>query len=179
MRIYPVSGGSMAVSEALTSQQILAAQILALGQSYRIAAERVGVTKITITRWVKKPLFKQKVKEFQKEIEDIESNSFKEAAQEVGETIRENVRRILTPDELKAMLSDMAQDLELSPTLRLKAAAQLGKWMGLEAPKPVNDEGKNDYPGKKVEGEDNLKHLSDEEFKKLYLEKMKEAGVNS
>jgi transposase len=163
----------MAVSEALTSQQILAAQILALGQSYRTAAERVGVTKITITRWVKKPLFKQKVKEFQKEIQDIESNSFKEVAQEVGENIRENVKKILTPDELKTMLSEMAQDVDLSPTLRLRAAAQLGKWMGLEAPKPVSADGKDDFPVKGLDGKavpEDLKLLSDEELQRKYLE---------
>lgn len=160
----------MPVSEALTPQQILAAQILALGQSQTVAAQRAGVTRVTVCRWGQKPLFKQKVKEFQKEIEDIESNSFKEAAQEVGETIRENVKKILTPDELKAMLSEMAQDLDLSPTLRLKAAAQLGKWIGLEAPKPVSADGKDDFPIKGLEGvEDDLKSLSDEELQKLYL----------
>jgi hypothetical protein len=163
----------MAVSEALTSQQILAAQILALGQSYRTAAERVGVTKITITRWVKKPLFKQKVEEFKREIEQIEGESFREAAQEAGETIRENVKKILTPDELKSMLSEMAQDLDLSPTLRLKAATQLAKWHGMEAPKPVTADGKDDFPVKGLDGKavpEDLKLLSDEELQRKYLE---------
>jgi hypothetical protein len=68
------------------------------------------------------------------------------------------------------MLSDMAQDLDLSPTLRLKAATQLAKWHGMEAPKPVAADGKNDFPIKGLEGvEDDLKSLSDEELQKLYL----------
>jgi hypothetical protein len=165
----------MAVSEALTSQQILAAQCLALGQSHRVTAERVGVIKGTVTRWLKKPPFKQKVEEFKREIEQIEGESFREAAQEVGENIRENVKRILTPDELKAMLSEMAEDLELSPTLRLKAAAQLGKWIGLEAPKPMSADGSNDFPIKGLDGKaipEDLKILSDEELQRKYLESL-------
>jgi hypothetical protein len=64
----------------------------------------------------------------------------------------------------------MAQDLDLSPMLRLKAASQLGKWIGLEAPKPTNTDGKDDFPIKGLEGvQDDLKSLSDEELQNLYL----------
>ncbi len=170
----------MPVSEALTPQQILAAQSLALGQSQSVAAQRAGVTRITVVRWLRKPHFKQKVQEFKREIEKIEGESFREAAKEVGETIRENVKKILTPDELKAMLSDMAQDLDLSPTLRLKAATQLGKWIGLEAPKPVSGDGKDDgFPInsdiKENEIPEDLTKLSDEELQKLYLKTLAES----
>ena len=168
--LYPASHSIMPVSECLTPQQILAAQSLALGQSQGVAAQRAGVTRITVVRWLRKPHFKEKVQEFKREIEEIEGESFREAAQEVGESIRENTKRILTPDELKEILSNMAQDLELSPTLRLKAAAQLGKWIGLEAPKLVSPDGKDDFPIKGLEGiEDDLKSLSDEELQNLYL----------
>jgi len=160
----------MAVSESLSSDQLIAAQCLALGQSHRVTAERVGVTKITVTRWLKKPAFKQKVEEFKREIREIEGESFREAAKEVGESVRENVKKILTPDELKEMLSNMAQDLDLSPTLRLKAATQLAKWHGMEAPKPVSADGKDDFPIKGLEGVDDLKSLSDEELQRRYLE---------
>ncbi len=126
---------------------------------------------MSVCRWLKKPAFKQKVEEFKREIEQIEGESFREAAQEVGEDIRKNVKKILTPDELKTMLSEMAQDLDLSPMLRLKAASQLGKWIGLEAPKPTNTDGKNDFPIKGLEGvQDDLKSLSDEELQRRYLE---------
>lgn len=173
--VYSASHSIMPVSEALTPQQILAAQSLALGQSQGVAAQRAGVTRITVVRWLRKPIFKQKVQEFKREIEEIEGESFREAAQEVGESIRENVKKILTPDELKAMLSEMAQDVDLSPTLRLRAAAQLGKWMGLEAPKPVSADGKDDFPIQGLEGEDDLKHLSDEELQRRYLETLAQA----
>jgi len=64
----------------------------------------------------------------------------------------------------------MAQDLDLSPTLRLKAAAQLGKWIGLEVPKPASTDARNDFPIKGLEGmQDDLKSLSDEELQNLYL----------
>jgi hypothetical protein len=161
----------MPVTESLTQQQLIAAQCLALGQSQGVAAQRAGVTRMSVCRWLKKPAFKQKVEEFKREIEQIEGESFREAAQEVGEDIRKNVKKILTPDELKTMLSEMAQDLDLSPMLRLKAASQLGKWIGLEAPKPTNTDGKNDFPIKGLEGvQDDLKSLSDEELQRRYLE---------
>jgi hypothetical protein len=165
----------VAVSESLKSEQLIAAQCLALGQSHRVTAERVGVTKVTVTRWLKKPAFKQKVEEFKREIEQIEGESFREAAKEVGEDIRENVRKILTPDELKAMLSDMALDLNLSPMLRLKAATQLGKWIGLEAPKAPAKEEVDSFPIQGLEGIEDVSSLSDEELKRLYLETLAES----
>jgi hypothetical protein len=166
----------MPVSECLTPQQILAAQSLALGQSQGVAAQRAGVTRITVVRWLRKPHFKQKVQEFKQEIEEIEGESFREAAKEVGENVRENVRKILTPDELKLLLSDMAQDLELSPMLRLKAISQLGKWHGLEAPKPVQDkDGKDEFPINDLEGVEDVSNLSDEELQELYLKTLAES----
>ncbi len=147
----------MPASECLTPQQILAAQSLALGQSQGVAAQRAGVTRITVVRWLRKPHFKEKVQEFKREIEEIEGESFREAAKEVGETIRENARKILDQDGLKLFASEMVQNEELSPMARLKAAAQLGKWLGMEAPKPAQDkDGKDEFPINDLEGiEDN------------------------
>lgn len=166
----------MAVSVSLTSDQLIAAQCLALGQSHRVTAERVGVTKGTVTRWLKKPAFKQKVEEFKREIEQIEGESFREAAQEVGEDIRKNVKKILTPDELKSMLSEMAEDMESSPMLRFKAIAELGKWYGLAAPKPVQEkDSRDEFPIKDLEGVEDVSSLSDEELQELYLKTLAES----
>lgn len=166
----------MAVSEALTSQQILAAQILALGQSHRIAAERVGVTKITITRWVKKPEFKQKIEEFKQEISDVQKQTFKNTVQEeVSETVETNVKQCISIEKLKLLFSEIAQDETLPLAHRIKAGTQLGKWMGLEAPKPVAADGRDDFPIQGLEGVEDLKHLSDEELQRRYLETLAQA----
>ena len=165
----------MPVAESLNPQQILAAQNLALGHTQGVAAKEAGVTKITIVRWLRKPHFKEKVQGFKREIEQIEGESFKEAVKEVGETIRENVKRILTPDELKVLLSDMAQDLELSPMLRLKAASQLGKWIGLEAPKTATKEEGDGFPIPDVDESVDVSSLSDEELQELYLKTLAES----
>ena len=61
----------------------------------------------------------------------------------------------------------------MSPTLRLKAAAQLGKWIGLEVPKAAPTDGRDDFPIKGLEGisiPEDLKSLSDEELQRRYLE---------
>ena len=165
----------MPASQCLTPQQILAAQSLALGQSQGVAAQRAGVIRNTVVRWLRKPIFKQKVQEFKREIEEIEGESFREAAQEVGETIRENTKKILTPDELKLLVSEIAQDEELSPTLRLKAAAQLGKWMGLDAPKPSGAaQAGDEFPIHDLEGAQDIESLSDKELQELYLKTLAE-----
>ncbi|HEY9615097.1 hypothetical protein [Allocoleopsis sp.] len=165
----------MPATESLTQQQLIAAQTLALGQSQGVAAERAGVTRMTVSRWLRKPIFKRKVDEFKREIEEIEGESFREAAQEVGETIRENVKKILTPDELKAMLSDMAQDEDLSPTLRLKAATQLGKWHGMEAKAaaPTTQAG-DEFPIHDLGEAQDIEGLSDKELQELYLKTLAE-----
>ena len=70
----------------------------------------------------------------------------------------------------------MAQDLDLSPTIRLKALALIGKWNGMEAPKTVSAaDGRNDFPIpiQGLEGvvvDEDLKSLSDEELQHRYLE---------
>jgi tyrosine-protein phosphatase YwqE len=165
----------MPVAESLTPQQILAAQSLALGQSQGVAAQRAGVTRITVVRWLRKPHFKQKVQEFKREIEEIEGESFREAAKEVGEDIRENVRKILDQDGLKLLASEMAQNEEFSPMVRLKAAAQLGKWLGMEAPKPVGKEADNGFPIHDLEDVQDVSSLSDEELQELYLKTLAES----
>ncbi len=160
----------MNVSSTLSQKQIQVAQHLALGESQKQAGKAAGVSRATVCRWLKDTVFLAKIEEFNQELEQIEGSAYTETVKEVGENIRENVKKILTPDELKTMLSDMAQDLDLSPTLRLKAATQLAKWHGMEAPKPTNTDGKDDFPIKGLEGvQDDLKSLSDEELQKLYL----------
>lgn len=167
----------MVASFTLSQKQIQVAQHLALGESQKQAGKAAGVSRATVCRWLKDTVFLSKIEEFRQELEQIEGSAYTETVKEVGESIRENVKKILTPDELKTMLSDMAQDLDLSPTLRLKAATQLAKWHGMEAPKPVSAaDGRDDFPIKGLEGEEipkDLKLLSDEELHRLYLEEMR------
>lgn len=166
----------MNASSTLSPKQIQVAQHIALGESQKQAGKAAGVSRATVCRWLKDTLFLSKIEEFRQELEQIEGSVYTETVKEVGETIRENVKKILTPDELKTMFSDMAQDEDLSPTLRLKAATQLAKWHGMEAPKPVSADGRDDFPIKGLEGEEipkDLKSLSDEELHRLYLEEMR------
>jgi hypothetical protein len=169
----------MPVTETLSPKQILAAQHLALGESQGKAAQIAKVTRVTVNRWLKLPIFKAKVEEFRNELEQIEGESFREAAKEVGESIRENVNKILDQNGLKLFASEMVQNEELSPMVRLKAAAQLGKWLGMEAPKPVAKEDGDGFPIPDVVGESgetiDVSSLSDEELQELYLKTLAES----
>lgn len=161
----------MNVSSTLSQKQIQVAQHLALGESQKQAGKSAGVSRATVCRWLKDALFLSKIEEFRQELEQIEGSVYTETVKEVGETIRENVKRILTPDELKAKLSEIVEGEDIPLTHRIKAAAILGKWIGLEAPKPMTNDGKNDFPIQGLEGaEDDLKSLSDEELRRRYLE---------
>jgi hypothetical protein len=166
----------MAVTETLSPKQILAAQHLALGESQGKAAQIAKVTRVTVNRWLRLPAFKVKVEEFRKELEQIEGNVFTEVAKEVGEKAKENALKTITPDELKAKLTEMFNDETLAPAHRIKIAQTLGKWCGLETPKPVSSSGDDSFPIKIDENEtENLKDLSDDELMKRYLETLAES----
>jgi transposase len=160
----------MSVTESLTSQQLIAAQCLALGQSHRITAERVGVTKITVTRWLKKPAFKQKVEELKQEIRQVEEQTFKKTVQEeVVETVEANVKKCISVEKLKFIFSQIVEDEELPLAHRIKAGVQLGKWMGLDAPKPAPTQGENEFPVELGSDLPDFSTMSDEELQREYL----------
>jgi transposase len=152
----------------ITVQQLKAAKALASGLSQGEAAKRAGVARITVCRWLKNSVFKQKVEELSERVEAVETEVF-------VERIRENAHKSLSPDELKAILSEIATNEEIRPDTRIKAVATLGKWAGLEDVKPTASTA-NDFPipedatygGMLKEGE-KLDELSYEQLSELYL----------
>lgn len=160
----------MTATSTLSPQQVLAAQSLALGQCQRIAAERAGVTRVTICRWLKLPLFQKKLEEFKREIQQVERESFREVAEEIKEEIKQNTRQVLSADDLKVKLTEIIEDPDTSISLRLKAIAQLGKWFGLDQPKPAPVKGDDDFPVELGSDLPDFSKMSDEELQRLYLE---------
>lgn len=159
----------MPATSSLSPQQVLAAQSLSLGQSQGVAAQRAGVTRVTVCRWLKLPLFQQKLEELKREIQQIEGSAFTEAVEEVKENIKQNTSRILAPDDLKLKLTEIIENPDTSISLRLKAIAQLGKWFGLDQPKPVQSQSENDFPVELGSDLPDFSKMSDEELQREYL----------
>lgn len=159
----------MPATSSLSPQQVLAAQSLSLGQSQGVAAQRAGVTRVTVCRWLKLPLFQQKLEELKREIQQIEGSAFTEAVEEVKKNIKQSTSKILAPDDLKLKLTEIIEDPDTSTSLRLKAIAQLGKWFGLDQQKPTSTQGENDFPVELGSDLPDFSQMSDEELQQEYL----------
>ena len=152
----------------VTSKETKAAQALASGLSQGQAAKKAGVSRQTIIRWLKNPGFRKKVEQYNEKVEAVETEVF-------VERIRQDAHKSLSPDELKAILSEIATDEDIRPDTRIKAVATLGKWAGLEDIKPTTAEADRfpipedaTYGGALKEGQ-KLDELSYEQLSQLYL----------
>lgn len=152
----------------VTRQQLKAAQALASGVSQGEAAKRAGVARATVNRWLKNKSFRDKVSELSEKSDAVATEVF-------VERVRKETEQTLSKDDLKVFLSEMVRNEELRPDTRLKAAAQLGKWLGLEEPanQPKPEE---PFPLQEMLPEGSgeaiafdLGKLSDEELNKMYL----------
>jgi transcriptional regulator with XRE-family HTH domain len=114
----------------LTPQQVKAVQLLAKGHSQQEVADAIGVSRRTISRWLKAPEFKNLsfglVNQHVKPQPDERSSQRKRQS---GSLSPED----LIQDALSAV-RDILNDPEARTGDRIKAAALVGQWAGLGQP---------------------------------------------
>jgi hypothetical protein len=118
----------------LTPPQIKAAELLAKGHSQQATGEAVGVTRRTILRWLKNPDFKNLsyglVGRSVQPPQSVQPQRSPERRQQPSG---------LTPQDLIQDALSAVQSILIDPEVRvcdrLKAAALVGQWAGLEVEK--------------------------------------------
>ncbi len=118
----------------LEPKQIKAAKLLAKGQSQTETAQAIGVSRRTIVRWLSQPEFKNLCfglsGEAQPVARSVHSVELEKPIQVRGQSNSLTVED-LVPDALQAV-RDILTNPDVRVTDRLKAAALVGQWSGLE-----------------------------------------------
>ena len=151
---------------SLTARQEKAARHLASGDSNAVVASKVGVSRVSVHKWLKKPEFKEKV-------EKLKAKLSEKADEVYCEVVRERAYEIVGKEELLSIFSEIVRDKDVRIANRIKAGMALAKWHGMEGERTAIEDN-NPFPLQELLDSGGsapleLNQLSDEQLDALYL----------